>query len=289
MLMLMLMPKMIRRKPMTAPTDPSPRGELKQRAAALKLHGLLAHWGEVTEAELPWVKRLIGWEELERKQRGLERRLGAAHIGRFKPLADFDWSWPKQCDKAAVSAFMTLRFIEETANIILVGPNGVGKSMIAQNITHHAVMRGHSALFVNAAQMLGDLAAQDGDNALRRRLQHYARPDLLVIDEVGYLSYGNRHADLLFTIVNRRYELKPTIVTTNRPFAEWSEVFPNAACVVSIVDRLVHHAEILVIEGESYRMREAKERAAARKKKTVKSRRGTKTTTQKQSPQRKDL
>ena len=93
----------------------------------------------------------------------------------------------------------------------------------------------------------------------------------MVIDEIGYLSYGNRHADLLFEIINRRYELKPTLVTTNRPFAEWSEVFPNAACVVSIVDRLVHHSEILVIEGESYRMREAKERAN-RKRKTVKSR-----------------
>ena len=161
-----------------------------------------------------------------------------------------------------------------------VGPNGVGKSMIARNIAHHAVMQGHSALFVNAAQMLGDLAAQDGDNALRRRLKHYAHPHLLIIDEVGYLSYANRHADLLFNIINRRYELKPTIVTTNRPFAEWSEVFPNAACVVSIVDRLVHHSEILVIEAQSYRMREAKERAA-RKKKTTKARRNT---TQRSTP-----
>ncbi len=96
--------------------------------------------------------------------------------------------------------------------------------------------------------------------------------DSTLFDEVGYLSYGNRHADLLFDIINRRYELKSTIVTTNRPFAEWSEVFPNAACVVSIVDRLVHHSEILVIEGESYRMREAKE-WAAKKKKTAKPRR----------------
>jgi DNA replication protein DnaC len=262
------------------PLDPSRvspcpllREELKQRAVALKLHGLLAHWDEVPAAELPGVRRLIEWEHLERKRRGLERRLGAAHIGRFKPLADFDWSWPTQCDQAAVSGFMTLSFIKDTANIILVGPNGVGKSMIAQNIAHHAVMQGHSALFVNAAQMLGDLAAQDGDNALRRRLKHFAHPEVLIIDELGYLSYGNRHADLLFNIINRRYELKPTLVTTNRPFAEWSEVFPNAACVVSIVDRLVHHSEILVIEGESYRMREAKERAA-RKKKTVKPRVG---------------
>ena len=251
---------------------PTLRGELRQRAGALKLHGLLAHWDETPEAERPWVRRLIEWEEVERKRRGLERRLSAAHIGRFKPLADFDWGWPTQCDQAAVAGFMTLGFIPQSANLILVGPNGVGKSMLAQNIAHHAVMQGHSALFVNAAQMLGDLAALDGDNALRRRLQHYAHPDVLVIDEIGYLSYGNRHADLLFNIINRRYELKPTIVTTNRPFAEWSEVFPNAACVVSIVDRLVHHSEILVIEGGSYRMKEAKERAA-RKKKSLKPRR----------------
>jgi DNA replication protein DnaC len=259
---------------MTTTADPAPvlLDGLKQRAVTLKLHGLVAHWDELPEAEIPWVQRLIEWEEVERRRRGLERRLSAAHIGRFKPLADFDWNWPDQCDQAAVSGLMTLRFIKETTNIILVGPNGVGKSMIAQNIAHHAVMQGHSALFINAAQMLGDLAAQDGDNALRRRLKHYAHPDILVIDEVGYLSYGNRHADLLFNIINRRYELKPTIVTTNRPFAEWSEVFPNAACVVSIVDRLVHHSEIMVIEGGSYRMREAKERAAS-KNRTVKSRR----------------
>jgi DNA replication protein DnaC len=261
---------------MTTPpdADTSLRDDLQQRAVALKLHGLVAHWDEVVEAELPWVLRLIEWEEVERKRRGLQRRLSAAHIGRFKPLADFDWRWPDQCDKAAVSGFMTLNFIKETANLILVGPNGVGKSMIAQNIAHHAVMQGYSALFINAAQMLGELAAQDGDNALRRRLKHYAHPDVLVVDEIGYLSYGNRHADLLFDIINRRYELKSTIVTTNRPFAEWNEVFPNAACVVSIVDRLVHHSEILVIEGESYRMREAKARAA-RKKKAAKPRRNT--------------
>ena len=107
-------------------------------------------------------------------------------------------------------------------------------------------------------------------------MKHYARPDVLIIDEVGYLSYSNRHADLLFDIVNRRYELKSTIVTTNRPFAEWGEVLPNAACVVSIVDRLVHHSEIMVIEGESYRMKEAKERAG-KKRGGTKARRRTPT------------
>ena len=243
-------------------TKSTPQADLKQQVSALKFYGLLAHWEELTDEALAWIRQWIEWETRERAQRGLQRRLRAARIGRFKPLADFDWDWPTQCDKDTVSTLMHLGFIAEAANVILVGPNGVGKSLIAQNLAHQAVIHGHSALFVNAAQMLGDLAAQDGDNALRRRFAHYARPDVLVVDEIGYLSYGTRHADLLFEIVNRRYERKPTIITTNRPFAEWSEVFPNAACVVSIVDRLIHHAEILVIEGESYRMHEAKQRAA---------------------------
>ena len=258
---------------MTTAIEPRTADELKHRAEQLKLHGLMAHWDELSEPQLVWLQTLLRWEESERQQRGLQRRLNAAHIGRFKPLADFDWDWPEQCDKAAVSDLMTLGFINQATNVVLVGPNGIGKSTIAQNLVHHAVMQGHSSLFVNAAHMLGDLTAQDGDNALRRRLRHYARPSLLVIDEIGYLSYANRHADLLFEIINRRYESKPTIVTTNRPFTEWNEVFPNAACVVSIVDRLIHHSEIIVLEGESYRIKEAKERASNKKRSSPKSKR----------------
>ena len=125
-------------------------------------------------------------------------------------------------------------------------------------------MHGHTALFTTAGQMLGELAALDSDSALRRRLRRYASPDVLVIDEVGYLSYSNRHADLLFELVSRRYGSASTVVTTNRPFSEWHEVFPNAACVVSLVDRLVHRAEVIAIEGESYRVKEARERAEQR-------------------------
>jgi DNA replication protein DnaC len=237
---------------------------LMARAKALKLYGLLAHWQEV--AGEPWIEPLIGWEEAQRARRSLERRLGSAHLGRFRPLADFDWDWPKRCDREALEELMGLAFLEETANAILVGPNGVGKSTIARNIAHQAVLAGHTVLCVSAAQMLGELAAADGDNALRRRLALYARPRLLLIDEIGYLSYSNRHADLLFEIVSRRYQEKSTLVTTNRPFAEWGEVFPNAACVVSLVDRLVHNAEIIQIEGESYRLKEAKERSEKRRK-----------------------
>ena len=168
---------------------------------------------------------------------------------------------------------MTLDFLSEATNIVLVGPNGIGKSTLAKNVAYQALIHGHTVLFTSAGQLLGDLAALDSDSALRRRLRHYARPDLLVIDEVGYLSYSNRHADLLFQLVSRRYENKSTMITTNRPFAEWREVFPNAACVVSLVDRLVHNAEILAIDGESYRLKEAQERSEqrARKRRRTKS------------------
>ena len=242
----------------------SHRENLQARVKELRLHGLLAHWDEAVAGG--WAETLITWEEEERGRRSLERRLSDAHIGRFKPLCDFDWAWPKRCDRAAVEALMTLDFIRDAANAILVGPNGVGKSMLAQNIAHQAIIQGNTALFVSAGELLGELASLDSDTALRRRLRHYAAPTLLVIDEVGYLSYSNRHADLLFELVSRRYEQKSTLITTNRPFVDWREVFPNAACVVSLVDRLVHNAEVIAIDGESYRLKEARERAEKRER-----------------------
>jgi DNA replication protein DnaC len=246
---------------MTSTTTDDP---LLARAKALKLYGLLAHWQEVAGAD--WLAPLIAWEEQERARRSLERRLGNAKLGRFRPLVDFDWDWPKRCDRAAIEELMELAFIHEAGNAILVGPNGVGKSTIARNIAHQAVLAGHTVLCTSAGHMLGELAGADGDNALRHRLSLYTRPRLLLIDEIGYLSYSNRHADLLFEVVSRRYQEKSTLVTTNRPFAEWGEVFPNAACVVSLVDRLVHNAELIHIEGESYRLKEAKERSETRRR-----------------------
>ncbi len=233
--------------------------EMQQRAAALHLHGLLAHWPEVANAD--WVAQLLAWEEQERGRRSLERRLREARLGRFKPLADFDWAWPTRCDRPAIEELMSLSFMADATNVFLVGPNGIGKSTLARNLAHQALVQGHTVLFISAGQLLGDLAALDSDSALRSRLRHYAAIDLLCLDEVGYLSYSNRHADLLFELTNRRYENKSTLVTTNKAFSEWNEVFPSAACVVSLVDRLTHHAEIISLDGESYRLKESRERA----------------------------
>ena len=247
--------------------EPNPsQAELREQAGALRLHGLLSHWAEVMgqPEQARWVAQMLAWEAAERGRRSLERRLRAAHIGRFKPLADFDWAWPKSIDRGAVEELMTLDFLEDASNVVLVGPNGVGKTMCACNLGYQAVLAGHTALFTTAGNLLGELAALDSDSALRRKLRQYAAPDLLVIDEVGYLSYSNRHADLLFELVSRRYQHKSTVVTTNRAFAEWGEVFPNAACVVSLIDRLMHRAEVVRIDGDSYRAKEADEREARR-------------------------
>lgn len=245
---------------------------LLERAKLLKLYGMIAHWEEIDQTG--WLEQLIGWEEAERTHRGITTRLSKARIGRFKPLAEFDWDWPKKCDREAIEELMGVDFIRSGTNVIICGPNGVGKSTIAQNIAHQAVLRGHSTLFTTAGQMLNELASQDGDNALRRRIQYYAKPKVLLLDEVGYLSYSNRHADLMFEVISRRYQANPTIVTTNKPFTEWGEIFPNASCVVSLIDRLVHNSEIVNIEAESYRLKEAKEQSL--KRKTERTKRKTK-------------
>ena len=147
--------------------------QLKQQAISLKLHGLLAHWPEVTQEQYPWLETLLSWEYQERKQRSLERRLNNAKLGRFKSLNEFDWQWPDKIDPPAIQALMQLDFLTTASNIILLGSNGVGKSTIAQNLGYQAVMQGHTVLFTTAANMLNDLAAKEGDIALRRRLKYY--------------------------------------------------------------------------------------------------------------------
>jgi DNA replication protein DnaC len=186
-------------------------------------------------------------------------------------MTDFDWTWPRSIDREAVEDLFSLDFARSVTNVVLLGPNGSGKTMIAQNLAYQSVLAGFTVRFTTASAMLNDLAAQDGARAFQLAMRRYCNPHVLAVDEVGYLSYNNRHADLLFEVVTRRYGEKPIVVSTNKAFADWSEVFPNAACAVTLVDRLVHKSEILPIDAESYRLKEAREaaarRALARKKK----------------------
>ena len=218
-----------------------------------------------------WSPQLI-LEELarselqERSRRSLEQRLQRARIGRFRAMADFNWNWPTRIDRSTIERALTLDFIPEARNLILMGTNGLGKTMIAQNIAHAAVQAGHAVLFRTASEILADLHC-DSPQRLRRRLQHYARPALLCIDELAYLSYDPNAADLLYELVSRRYERRSILITTNKAFKDWNTVFPNATSIATLLDRLTHHADITLIEGQSYRVRESEMETAARRKK----------------------
>ncbi|MES2644872.1 MAG: IS21-like element helper ATPase IstB [Myxococcota bacterium] len=231
----------------------------RTRLRALGLLGLAARLDEVRDE--PWLARVIAIETEERQHRGLDRRMKNSRLGKFKPMADFDWKWPTKVDRKTIEALFLLGFVDEGANVVLVGPNGIGKTMIGKNLAHAVIKTGRTARFTTASTMLTELAAQDSTAALHRTFRRYTSPGVLVIDELGYVAYGNRHADVLFEVVNRRYEMgRSIIVTTNRAFTDWGELFPNATCVVPLVDRLVHHCEIVQIEAESYRLKEARGR-----------------------------
>ena len=225
----------------TSKTTATEFDSVRQRLRDVGLYGLAVQDHAVLTE--PWVERVIDIEDRERKRRSLERRLTNARIGAFKPVADFDWTWPKRIDRLLIEELFSLAFVDDATNIVLVGPNGVGKSMLIKNLLHHAVLNGFTARFTTASDMLHELAAQDSDASLARRLRRFTGPQLLAIDEVGYLNYDNRYADLLFEVVTRRYLTSPVLITTNKPFSEWAEVFSSAACVVTLVDRLIHRSE----------------------------------------------
>lgn len=240
-------------------------------AAAAGLDDLIAtatkrRWGA---AEL--LEHIANIEDKERARRGLERRLSRSRLERFKPMADFEWDWPSAIDRPLVESLLGLDFLAGGRNVVLVAPGGLGKTMIAQNIAHRAILAGQSVLFLSAAQLVLDLSAQESARALERRLHYYAKISLLVLDELGFLAFDNRNADLLFQVVSRRYEKKSLVLTTNLAFAEWNTIFPTATCATALIERVVHHADIVKIDGESYRLREselkATERRATRKAK----------------------
>lgn len=258
-------PRTLKKNPITNPDLAAQLKRLDLLITAEGLDDLLAraatqHWSPYQLLEY------IGRSETEDlARRSLERRLAQARLGRFKPMADFDWHWPQKIDRPLIERVLTLDFLTEARNCVIIGSNGLGKTMIAKNIAHAAVLAGHSVLFRTAADLLADL---DGDSPglRRRKFRFYARPALLVIDECGYLSYDAHAADLLFEVINHRYERNSILLTTNKAFKDWNTVFPHAACITALLDRLTHHADITLLEGTSYRVRESELEAAARKK-----------------------
>jgi DNA replication protein DnaC len=259
---------------MSSPTDATmnPNDNLHEqleriglRTVATQLNDVLANAARQRWSPRQLLEQLAQIEVAERAHRSLERRLRTAEIRKFKPMADFDWSWPTHIERDILERALALDFLAEARNLVMVGANGLGKTMIAQNICHAAVLAGHSVLFRTASALLEELHRQTPEGRLRK-LRAYANVSLLCIDEVGYLSFDDKSADLLYEVINRRYEQKSLILTTNKAFKEWNEVFPNAACIATLLDRLLHHAEVTVIEGSSYRVRESEQETTARRR-----------------------
>ena len=259
---------------MSSPTDATmnPNDNLHEqleriglRTVATQLNDVLANAARQRWSPRQLLEQLAQIEVAERAHRSLERRLRTAEIRKFKPMADFDWSWPTHIERDILERALALDFLAEARNLVMVGANGLGKTMIAQNICHAAVLAGHSVLFRTASALLEELHRQTPEGRMRK-LRAYANVSLLCIDEVGYLSFDDKSADLLYEVINRRYEQKSLILTTNKAFKEWNEVFPNAACIATLLDRLLHHAEVTVIEGSSYRVRESEQETTARRR-----------------------
>jgi DNA replication protein DnaC len=232
---------------------------------ATELNDLVARATQKRWSPVVLLEHLAKAELEARMRHRVERRLRDARLGRFKPMADWEWDWPKQIHRPTVERVFTLDFLAKRENVVLVAAHGLGKTMLAKNLVHQAILAGHSARFLTASDLILDLTSQETARALQRRLRTYVRPSLLAVDEIGYLTYDAHAADLLFQVVSRRYEAKSIIFTTNLPFKQWDTVFPNASCAVALIDRLTHHAEIIAIEGESYRKREAERSQKSRR------------------------
>jgi DNA replication protein DnaC len=242
------------------------RADLRERAVALRLRGLVSRWAEISEDPdlLTMVERVVAWEEHATTEHRQRRLLSGTRIKALEPVSGFDWNFPKSIRKADIIDLFSFAFLADKTNVVFLGPSGVGKTTLAQNLVHEAARAGHEARFVEAADMLDELLAEQSRTGVEKALKRYAKPRLLAIDEVGYLSYDNRHADLLLRVIQLRHRTASTVITTNRPFAEWREMFPNASSVVALVDRLTENCEVMQIEGDSYRKKISTEKRLRR-------------------------
>jgi DNA replication protein DnaC len=230
----------------------------------LQLSNVRNHYHELaqTAAEQGWshleyLQRLVEGEVAHRDDKSLERRVRVARFPLFKTLDQFQWSWPKKINRPQIQNLFHLNFIEQKANVLfLSGTPGLGKTHLSIALGRAACSSGYSVLFTTAINMIQTLsaAAAVGAGELQHVMQRYLKPALLLCDEVGYLPIDKLGADLLFQVVSQRYERGSIVLTTNRPFKKWAQIFNNDSTLTSaLLDRLLHHAEVVIIEGPSFR------------------------------------
>jgi len=230
------------------------------RATRDALAALLAHATKSRIGPAETLESLVSVERRARDATNLARRTKAAALGAFKPRDRFDWAHPRKIDRALVERLFQLDFIDQGDNVLLRGQSGVGKTLLAKLLGAAALERGYSVRFSTLAAALADLLQQESMPAFERRIKRYVRPDLLILDELGYLPCDSRAADLLYNIISRRHEQRATVITTNLAFKHWGTVFPGAACVVALVDRFAQHCHTVDIDADSWREKHAFDR-----------------------------
>jgi len=228
------------------------------RAPSDALSALFMHATKSRLSPIQTIEQLIALEHREREVRNLAQRTRLADLGKFKPLDQFDWNWPRRIDRARYEQLLGGEFIAAGANVLLRGPSGTGKTCLVQNLGFAALQQGHRVRFTTLAQAIADLSKHDSLPAFERRLRTYTKPALLVIDEIGYLPADARGGDLLYNIISRRHQLRPTIITTNLGFKQWGTIFPGAACVAALVDRFTESCHVIDIDADSWRQKKNK-------------------------------